>query len=177
MADDIKIKLDPKEIIQMTVEAVREYDAKQKKSRHDRRLYNTRLLMKNYNALKEHCEKSVSDLNVIEINNISAIDVIDSLDNLDKGTYIESIKRSNTRTKIMIDHIDSMLSLFEIYCNKTNNNRKYRVLTAYYLNDLETKDISMNENIDIRTCQRDLKFSIEKLSALIFGVDGLSVVS
>ena len=49
-----------------------------------------------------------------------------------------------------------MLSLFEIYCNKTNNNRKYRVLMSYYLNDLETKDISMNENIDIDKEGKDI---------------------
>jgi hypothetical protein len=50
------------EIIALVVEIVRNHDAKQKKVRHHGRLYNTLLLMKNYNALKEHCNNSVSSL-------------------------------------------------------------------------------------------------------------------
>ncbi|WP_019555217.1 sigma-70 family RNA polymerase sigma factor [Propionispira raffinosivorans] len=165
------------EIIALVVETVRKHDAKQKKVRHDRRLYNTRLLMKNYNALKEHCDNSVSTLDDDDVCNLSAIDILDNIDNTDKDVYIESIRRSNIRTRIMVDHIDVMLELFNAYCKQTDNQRKFEIVVGYYLQGKSTKDLAEEQNIDIRTCQRDVKFAIEKLSALIFGIDGLSVMS
>jgi hypothetical protein len=165
------------EIVKLVVETVRKHDAKQKKSRHDRRLYNTRLLLKNYNALKEHCDNSISSLDDEDVCNLSAIDILDNMDNTDKDVYIESIRRSNIRTRIMVEHIDVMLDLFKIYCNQTDNQRKVEILIGYYLQGKSTRDLAEEQNIDIRTCQRDVKFAVEKLSALIFGIDGLSVMS
>ena len=166
------------EIIVLVVETVRKHDAKQKKVRHDRRLYNTRLLMKNYNALKEHGDNSVSSLDDDnDVCNLNAIDILDNIDNIDKEVYIESIRRSNIRTRIMVEHIDVMLDLFKAYCKQTDNERKFEILIGYYLHRKSTKDLAEEQNIDIRTCQRDVKFAIEKLSALIFGIDGLSVMS
>ena len=61
------------EIIALVVETVRKHDAKQKKVRHDKRLYKRRLLMKNYNALKEHCDNSVNSLDDDDVCNLRAI--------------------------------------------------------------------------------------------------------
>lgn len=168
--------MDKEEVIKIAIEAVRQYDAKQKKSRHDRRPYNTRQLMKNYNTLIQHCEQSIVSANDIQVTD-SPIDILDSIDDLDKDTYIESIKRSNTRTYIIMSHVKEMLEMLRIYCERTENERRYRVLYDHYVDNETLVDIAKRENIDKRTVYRDINFSLEKLSALIFGVDGLALMS
>lgn len=164
------------EIIALVVETVRKHDAKQKKVRHDRRLYNTRLLMKNYKVLMDHCNQSITAIQDIEQNE-SAIDILDSIDDTNRELYIETIKRSNLRTYIILQHIESMLQLLEIYCERTDKSRCYRVLSRHYVDGDTLIDIAKRENVERRTVYRDINFAIEKLSALIFGVDGLAVMS
>jgi hypothetical protein len=168
--------MDKIEIVRMAVEAVRQYDAKQKKSRHDRRLYNTRQLMKNYNVLIDHCEQSISKVEDIQVNE-SPIDILDDLDDLDKDTYIEAIRRSNTRTYIIMAHIKEMLDMLKIYCERTGNERKYRILYNNYVEGEALATIAEREHVDKRTVYRDIDFALEKLAALIFGVDGLALMS
>jgi len=167
------------EIIKLAVEAVREYDQKQSKSRHDKRLRNTKLLLDNYSLLQDHCANAVYDKNqIIEAGNV--LDVLDSFENCDKDMYIESIKKSTIRTRIILSHIDEMLELYKVYCEKSKreeDNRRYRVLRAYYFDECNIQDIVNAEKIDERTYYRDMKDAREKLSALIFGIDGLHNVS
>ena len=55
--------MDKAEIIKLAVEASKAYDAKQrikdKKARHDKRLRNTRLLLKHYNYFRNHADESI----------------------------------------------------------------------------------------------------------------------
>lgn len=68
------------------------------KSRHDRRLRNTKLLLDNYSLLQDHCKNAIYDKEqAIAVN---AIDVLDSIDNCDNDTYIESIKKSTIRLNL-----------------------------------------------------------------------------
>lgn len=168
------------EIIALTVKAVREYDEKQSKSRYDRRLRNTKLLLENYNLLKKHCENAIYDKQqVIECED-NAIDILDSLDKCESDTYIESIKTSTIRTKIILAHIGEMLDMYEVYCQRLKrkgDDRRHRVLKAAYLDEKEPEEIALIEGVDERTIFRDMKDAREKLSALIFGIDGLHNVS
>jgi hypothetical protein len=169
--------LNKDQIIDIAVKAAldwhKEQQHKQQKSRHDRRLRNTRLLLRNYQLLKEHCLKAVYE-QVEEKEN--AIDILDELDKHDTSTYIQSIKQSTIRTKIILQHIDTMLNFYHIYCQKSNkeeDSRRYRVITSYYFNHMRPDDIMQREMIEKRTYYRDVRDAIDKLSALIFGVDGL----
>jgi len=168
--------MEKEEVIKIAVESVRQYDIKKKKARHDRRLYNTRQLMKNYTMLISHCEESISSVNNIQESD-NPIDILDSIDDLDQDTYIESIKRSNTRTYIIMAHVTEMLELLKIYFERTDNERKYRILYNHYVEGDSLTEIAAREHIDQRTSYRDINFAIEKLSALIFGVDGLALMS
>lgn len=182
--------MDKAEIIKIATEAgvaaaIKHMDQQkkqQKKSRNDKRLHNTKLLLKHYNILKDHCQNSVDNLHSIthDGKDENAIDILDSLDECDTDIYIESIKRSVTRTYIIISHIDTMMGLYELYCNKSNkpeDQRRYRVARAFYIDDVKPDDIASTEGIDKRTCYRDTSDACAKLSALIFGIDGLSTMS
>lgn len=146
------------------------------KERQDRRLRNTRLLFKNYHLLKAHCQNAVYNLSTLVER---PIDILDEIDMLDKDTYIESIKRSTTRTYIIITHIDEMARIYKAFCDsspKEEDRRRYRVFMAAFIDQNRTEDICVEENIDRSTFFRDVSETFEKLSALIFGIDGLSAM-
>ena len=101
----------------------------------------------------------------------------DDLD--DDEIYIESIKSSKMRTAIIVKHIQDMLSMYEIFCERSDNEeerRRYRVLKMRYIDDpgINVGEIAEQENVAIRTVYKDLDKAIKRLSALIFGIDGIS---
>lgn len=145
----------------------------------DRRLRNTKLLLRNYHMLKEHAENSVFGRTQMEE---SALDILESMMNLYEDTIIiESIKRSATRTAIIVSHIEVMFGLYHSYCEHTSNKeidlRRYQAAWDMYMADdtLSAKEIAKKQNISVRNVYDDIKVATERLSALIFGVDGLNV--
>lgn len=186
--------MDKTEIIKLAAEAgakealryIDQHKRKQIKSRHDHRLRNTRLLLKHYRLLQEHSRNSVYSFKQLDdVDGASAdpdnpIDLLDQLDSLDHDTYIQSIKRSATRTKIILEHIDAMMGLYAVYCcqsSRKEDQRRYRVVQARYFNEQSVDDIAADECVDTRTIYRDINDGVETLSALIFGIDGLDMMS
>lgn len=174
------------EIIEVVNIALTQHEERQKakaRARHDKRLHNTKLLLENYNLLKIHCSNSVDNLKDIDPGKAeNAIDILDSLEDCTSDIYIESIKRSVTRTIIIINHIDTMIELYEIYCQrskKPEDLRMYRTIYDCYISEagMEIEDIAIREGVVTRTSYRDINSACEKLSALIFGIDGLSKMS
>ena len=163
-------------------EALKIFEQERKKEysgRADRRLRNTKLLLRNYRILKEHAENSVFGRTQMEE---SALDILESMMSMyDNEVIIESIKRSATRTSIIVSHIETMFGLYETYCNNAPNRgiemRRYEVVWDMYMADqtLSVKEIAEKQNISKDSVYADLKIGIERLTALIFGVDGLNV--
>ncbi|CVK18475.1 hypothetical protein [Sporomusa sphaeroides] len=156
---------------------------RQFKSRHDKRLRNTKLLLKKYELLKDHCENAIYEKEQRVENEYGyVIDILDSLDDTDATTYIHSIKQSVARTKLILAHIDQMVMHYGIYCERTGkpeDMRRYRILKAvYFPQDDNAKPsreaICKQEDIEERTFFRDMEANYNRLSALIFGIDGLS---
>lgn len=152
---------------------------KEQKKKADRRLRNTKLLLRNYHMLKEHAENSVFGRTQMEE---SAIDILESMMSVyDNEVIIESIKRSATRTAIIVSHIEVMFELYHSYCKHTSSSeidlRRYEVAWDMYIAEktLSVKEIAVKQNISTRNVYEDIKAAIERLSALIFGVDGLNV--
>jgi hypothetical protein len=154
---------------------------RQFKSRHDKRLRNTKLLLKKYELLKDHCENAIYQKEQA-ISEDHVIDILDSLDDTDATTYIHSIKQSVARTKLILAHIDQMVMHYGIYCERTGkpeDMRRYRILKEVYFPDndsvkLDREAICKREDIEERTFFRDMEANYNRLSALIFGIDGLS---
>lgn len=163
-------------------EALKMFKQEQKKEqgkRADRRLRNTKLLLRNYHMLKEHAENSVFGRTQMEE---SAIDILESMMSVyDNEVIIESIKRSATRTAIIVSHIDTMFGLYEAYCNNAPNRdvemRRYEVVWDMYMADdvLSAKEIAVKQHMSKDNVYADLRVATERLSALMFGVDGLKV--
>lgn len=153
--------------------------AEEWKHRRKRKLRNTELLLRNYHMLKENAENSVFGRSQMEE---SAADILEEMMSLyNDEVIVESIKNSATRTAIIMSHVDTMISLYHTYCERAENSdiemRRYDVLWDRYLADepLNVESISKKHHMTKQNVYADLKIATERLTALIFGVDGLSV--
>lgn len=161
-------------------EALKTFEHERKKEyngRADRRLRNTKLLLRNYHMLKEHAEDSVFGRTQMEE---SALDILESMMSMyDNEVIIESIKRSATRTAVIVSHIETMFGLYYAYCDKSLNRdiemRRYKVVWDMYMAEdgLSVKEIAEKQHMSKDSIYADLRIATAKLTALIFGVDGL----
>ncbi len=163
-------------------EALKAFERERKKeysNRADRRLRNTKLLLRNYHMLKKHVENSVFGRIQMEE---SAADILESMMSMyDNEVIIDSIKRSASRTAIIVSHIEVMLGLYESYCEKSASRevdkRRFGVLWNRYMAEhpLDVKEIAQKYNMSKENVYSDLNVATERVSALIFGVDGLAI--
>lgn len=112
----------------------------------------------------------------------SALDILESMMSMyDNEVIIESIKRSATRTAVIVSHIETMFGLYAAYCDKSPNRdiemRRYEVLWDMYMAEdtLSAKEVAEKQHVSKDTVYTDIRMATEKLTALIFGVDGLNV--
>lgn len=157
--------------------SIRTEREKERKSRQDRRLHNTRLLLKNYRLLKEHTKGAIFNASQAKER---AVDILDGLNDyeMDDGLYIESIKKSQQRTLIILAHIDQMLELYKAYCYNSGNPediRRYGVIMATYIDEPKKSalEIAGTFGIEKRTVYKDIKAAANPLTALLFGIDSL----
>ena len=167
---------------------LKQYDNMQKnktKFRYDKRMRNTRLLLKNYRSFVEHCDNAKYLVEnpikkEIEKDNLK-VQLFDDFYNLQDDAYIvASILKSKEKTRIILDHINLCLDFFQAKAIKTNNQemiRRYNVISDLYINEtpMTYEEIAEIEHISQKTVNRDRKKAIEELSVLIFGIDGLDL--
>ena len=129
--------------------------------------------------LREHAERSVFGRTQMKE---SALDILESMMSIySDEVIIQSIKNSATRTAIIVSHIKTMFELYYSYCERSNNReidlRRYNVVWDMYMAEetLSAKEIAEKQNVSKDTVYSDLKVATERLTALIFGVDGLNV--
>lgn len=169
-----------KEAAEIGAKAAMEKMEKEKRDLHhkavDRRLHNTKLLLRNYRMLRENADHSIYGRSQMEE---SAADILCSMMNLyDDEVIVDAIKRSATRTAIILSHVDTMLELYETYCMKSGrevDGRRYEIIKDMYIEmqPMTVKQIAKKWHVSQETVYTDLKIAVERLSALIFGVDGL----
>jgi len=136
-----------------------------KKQKHDRdwRLRNTKLLLKNYHILKEHCHKLHDEIETYEDSVFDPEDI-----------EIKSIMASKAKTRRMVWYIDEMLLAYDRYACKAGEaaKRRYEVLVNYYIhpNRKNHDDLGCMLNISDRTVRRDLEDARKEFSIFLFGI-------
>lgn len=162
------------------MEYIRKEKEKRRKSRYDRRLRNTKLLLREYRKLKSYCQDAIYSTKQLEGN---AIDILDEIDGseYDNVLYIDSIKKSKDRTLVIIEHINKMIDIFRYYSEaskRPEETRRFHVVYDMYIGNEEktAEEIAERYAIEQRTVYRDINKAAETLSALIFGIDGLNVI-
>lgn len=162
------------------VKAVERERAKFKKQQYDKRFHNTKLLLRHYRALNEHYRNAVFDVQTAEASDEDFADIMQIMNSTiaDEDLYLESIKQSCIRTKVIMAHVNKMLDIYQIMCERSSraeDKRHWRVLEGLYLaEDYTTADeISRRENIDKRTVYKDIDICAADLTTLFFGVGGI----
>lgn len=128
--------------------------------------------------LQENAENSVFGRTQMEE---SAADILESMMNIYNDVLVvESIKNSATRTGIIVSHVRTMLEIFEVCCEKSSNEldkRRYDIIYGLYISEdkISRKELAKKWNVSNDTTYIDEKIALERLSALIFGVDGLTL--
>lgn len=148
-----------------------------RKERHDRRLHNIKMLLQNYRMLKINSEEAVYSLEQIE----SPYDIFEDMMQGKDGTLqIDSIKKSAARTKIIVDHIEKMIGLYQVYTSREDadpiEQRRFDVLNDLYLSDVKlgAKEVADKYGISKESVYSDRSIALENMAALVFGVDGLT---
>lgn len=161
----------------MATETVEKMHKKEEKERRDRRLHNTKLLLKNYRMLKIGCQKAVFKKESEHETTESVFEDIMSMRDEDDKVIVESIKKSAERTQIIINHVDKMLDVYRIHCSKCTDRekRQYKVIKGLYIakEKKTVSDLAREFNVSKVTIYEDIKIAEERISCLIFGIDGL----
>lgn len=137
----------------------------------DKRIHNTKLLLKNYRQLKAHCEQAVFD----SAQAVSTSDVVRELMSLRESSTITAIVTSVQKTHTLLVHVDKCLNIYKTQCEiygKEQDRRGWRVINAMYLADEKqtAEELAELEFVEKRTIYHDIERAVEALSALLFGV-------
>jgi len=135
------------------------------------------MLLQNYRMLKINSEEAVYSLEQIE----SPYDIFEEMMQGKDGTLqIDSIKKSAARTKIIVDHIEKMIDLYQVYASREDadpiEQRRFDVLNDLYLADVKlgAKEVADKYGISKESVYSDRSIALENMAALVFGVDGLT---
>lgn len=154
-----------KQVKELAKEVIFEIKNQQK----DRRLHNTKLLMKNYDKLKNHIEKINSD----GFMGYFREDLQEALEEND--VFLNSVLRTKARTAQMVSCIDISL---EILADEYEENGTYYIYDAfhmYYIEKLTYEEIAEKLNAGKNTPARWVKEVLNKLNILLWGVDALGI--
>ena len=162
---------------QKAIEVFIQKQKEDKEVREARRLRNTKLLLRNYRQLKLHCADIKETIQLLDMSNLGLIEDIET-DEL----AIESIKRSKKRSLAMIQFIDRMLEVYRALCEqslKEDEFRRFETIHGLYISEgrMTFAEIAECQNVSERTIRRDEKEAIKALSVLIFGIDGLRLLT
>jgi len=146
-----------------TIKKLERQDSNEKK---DRRLHNTRALLRNYRSLKKHCEKSVQKLNKISDEDVSFL--------FTANITLESVKQSTARTRLILLQVDTMLAIFKKICRENGEEEKFDMLISCYVDHIPIADLADKYRLSGRSVQRYVHQGIKTLSILLFGVDSLN---
>lgn len=141
----------------------------------DKRLGNAKLLVKKYKWLTEYNENAIYE--TAQLCKDGLDDVL-AIMGVEKGEVhqVESIRHNVVLTRIIMEHVATMLSVYKARCEgsaKPEDQRRWRVLCDMYLSDdtVTPIDIARKERINERTVYKDIDDACEELSALFFGLD------
>jgi len=156
----------------MALEVYAKEKEKERKARIDRRLRDTKRLMRSYREIKIHAGDAIASLSEVTQEDFEFFkNLMENEDRID----VTAIVRSKARSAIMLTHIDAMLQAYQVICcnsKKPEDQRRYRVLESMCLvdNPPTVSEIAQRENIDVRTVYKDFDAACEKMSALLFGI-------
>ena len=144
----------------------------------DRRLRNTKLLLRNYRVFRAHVANAVYKIEEYEpLEDIWADLMMPGRDNT---LFVESIEKSVARTATIVKHMETMMQLYQVSCQTSDNAedwRRWQVINALYLCEDEghrtISQLAKEFGVVERTIYNDIDIACERIAALMFGIDGI----
>lgn len=149
-------------IYKVIKETIKEYDREKKSDQRDKRLFNTELLMKNYNKLKDHIDK-VKD----------SIDI--QFESEDERVLITSITRTKLRTMKMMGYIDSALVILEQRYKEQCEEYKYKAFKLFFIDKKTNEEIQEALSCGKNSPRIWVNTVLEELSVLLWGIEALGI--
>lgn len=176
--DEAQLEMICKTAASEGVRAYREEHERAEKERQNMVLNSANVLVRNYRRFKKMCEESVYDSDTVKEPDLKEIIELMSGTFRNHDFEVLSIKERVVRTRTIMDHVDTMLKVYESQCNASHEPeeaRRYRVIKALYLDEtpMTVQEVSEQESITVSTVYRDAKKAIKSLSILFFGIDGV----
>lgn len=148
------------------------------KKRFDKRYKNTMLLLEHYRDFSYYGDQAI--YRIYEELDEDLLDIVDMMEgrSVDHDSKIEAIERGVMRTRIIMNHVNTMLDAYKRNCEESpfqEEQRKWRIIEGLYLKEPpeSAEEIARREFISERTVYRDVKTACRQLTALLFGIDGL----
>ncbi len=122
---------------------------------YDERYQDVNLLMKSYRKLKAHYANIAPE--TLEVSSICSM---------------------HRKTKLMMSHVDKMLSAYQAMCLESDNPEETRRWQAMYLRYVGEERISVDDiaerlAIDKRTFYRDIGKAMDDMAVLLFGIEAI----
>lgn len=165
-------------VTKLSIQTALEYMEKEKKRRekekHDRRLRNIKLLLRNYRRFVKHCENVKVDMAEIRKKLDNEVDL--ATDEIE----LQSILRSKERTLAMVNYINQALKVYKFICQESadpDDLRRYETVYQLYISDEKktVEEIAAGHFVHKRTVYKDIDKACESLSVLMFGIDGVKL--
>lgn len=141
----------------------------------DNRFHNTKLLVQRYRSFKDYCDNAIYE--TAQLCGESNEEIL-ALMGVDCGTayQVGSIRNGVIVTKIIMEHVDTMLNCYHSRCmssKKPEKKRRWRVLNYMYLGSTlkSAQEVADIEHISLSSVYLDIDAACEELSSLIFGLD------
>lgn len=158
---EIEIKQIAKEA---ALEAIREVMFQKK----DKRLHNTRLLMKNYNNLKEHISSKNENISII-------VNFDDEVEIKSDYIWLESVARSKTRTAKMMRYVDDKINFLEKKYKEKQEYEKFRAFELLFIEEMTNEEIQEELNCSKNIPKKWTDIVIKELSILLWGIDAIGI--
>lgn len=134
----------------------------EEKAKFDKRYKNTKLLLEHYRDFSDYGERAI--YRIYEELDEDIVDIIELMEGRrsDSDGRIESIERGVMRTKVIMNHVNTMLEVYRKSCEQSPYNeekRRWRVIEGLYLNKVpkSVQEIAEEEFVNERTVYKDIK--------------------
>lgn len=150
------------------------------KNRQAKVLNSAKTLIMNYRRFKGMTSNAVYDGKTTTDDDMREILELMQLNFRNKDFEVLSIKEKTMRTKMILEHVDTMLEVYKKQCEvspEPEEIRRYRIIKGLYLDDMPKTALELadEEGVGERTVYRDRDIAFKRLSILLFGIDGMRI--
>jgi hypothetical protein len=148
-------------------------ETEEKKGR-DKRLRNTKLLLRNYREFKAYAARIESKK--LQTEDIENIDIKELL--VFGEDIVKSIKQTTQRTLVMVRHLDQALSVLKTVNEQEKSSgasKQYDILHERFVMGITIAELADVYGINERSVYKAIDAAAERLTIILFGVYGLKI--